>query len=154
MKTIYYYNSTVGTIRYVCDDKFLLEISFVKKIGQNPKSFSKIGATCKRELDEYFAGKLKKFTVPFEIKSGTIFQRKVWKALRDIPYAQTKSYKEIAIDIGAPKAARAVGGANNKNPISIIIPCHRVIGSSGKLVGYASGLEIKKRLIEIEAKNE
>lgn len=102
------------------------------------------------ELDEYFAGDRKQFDVPLTFIGGTPFQRKVWHALRNIPYGEVRSYKDIASAIGTPKAVRAVGGANNKNPISIIVPCHRVIGSNGALVGYGGGLEKKEYLLKLE----
>ncbi|AWW27579.1 MAG: methylated-DNA-[protein]-cysteine S-methyltransferase [Acetobacterium sp.] len=101
------------------------------------------------ELQEYFAGTRKRFDLPLS-PQGTDFQQKVWKALQDIPYGAVVSYKDIALAIGNEKACRAVGGANNKNPISIIIPCHRVIGADGSLVGYGGGLEIKRRLLALE----
>jgi len=101
------------------------------------------------QLNKYFDGKLKQFTIPLNF-TGTDFQIKVWNKLINIPYGQTKSYSEIAQLINNKKAVRAVGNANNKNPIPIIIPCHRVIGKNGKLVGYAGGLEIKQTLLAIE----
>ena len=101
------------------------------------------------ELCEYLEGKRKEFDLPLEL-NGTEFQKKVWNALREIPYGKTCSYKEIAEKIGNPKACRAVGLANNRNPISIIVPCHRVIGANGKLVGYGGGLNIKEKLLELE----
>jgi len=101
------------------------------------------------QLKEYFTGKRKKFDIPLN-PQGTDFQRSVWKALQEIPYGKTRSYKQIAIAIGNPKACRAVGMANNKNPIWILIPCHRVIGTDGALTGYGGGLEMKKRLLNIE----
>ena len=152
MKTTYYYNSPIGTIKFVCNKNSLEQMQFSDEIGENPKHSSKIVSTCKNELDKYFAGKLKKFTIPLEFVKGTDFQRSVWRALQSIPYGETRSYKEIATLIGNPKAVRAVGGANNKNPIGIVIPCHRVIGSSGKLVGYAGGLEKKEMLLKLEGK--
>lgn len=94
------------------------------------------------QLDEYFQGKRTTFSLPFKL-TGTPFQLAVWKELQNIPYGQTTSYKEIAQKINKPKAYRAVGMANNKNPLPIIIPCHRVIGSNGKLIGYAGGLKLK-----------
>ena len=150
MKTTYYYNSPIGTIKLVCSEKFLQEMQFVEEEGENPQIYSQIVSTCKEELDAYFAGKLEKFTIPIEFVNGTDFQREVWKALQSIPYGETRSYKDIAVNIGNPKAVRAVGGANNKNPIGIIIPCHRVIGSSGKLVGYAGGIDKKDMLLKLE----
>ena len=101
------------------------------------------------QLDEYFQGKRTVFSLPFKL-TGTPFQLAVWKKLQNIPYGQTTSYKEIAQKINKPKAYRAVGMANNKNPLPIIIPCHRVIGSNGKLIGYAGGLNLKNYLLELE----
>lgn len=101
------------------------------------------------QLDEYFQGKRTTFSLPFKL-TGTPFQLAVWKKLQNIPYGQTTSYKEIAQKINKPKACRAVGMANNKNPLPIIIPCHRVIGSNGKLIGYAGGLKLKNYLLELE----
>ncbi len=104
------------------------------------------------ELKEYFEGSLTEFTLPLA-PEGTEFQKRVWRALCTIPYGETRSYGEIAKLIGNPKACRAVGGANNKNPIMIVIPCHRVIGADGSLVGYAGGTDIKKRLLELEGRH-
>ena len=101
------------------------------------------------QLDEYFQGKRTTFSLPFKL-TGTPFQLAVWKELQNIPYGQTTSYKEIAQKINKPKAYRAVGMANNKNPLPIIIPCHRVIGSNGKLIGFAGGLKLKNYLLELE----
>ena len=103
------------------------------------------------ELSEYFDGKRKKFNIPIQL-SGTQFQLKAWDALNKIPYAKTVSYSEQAKISGNPKATRAIGNANNANPISIIVPCHRVIGKSGKLVGYGGGLERKNYLLDLELK--
>jgi methylated-DNA-[protein]-cysteine S-methyltransferase len=102
-----------------------------------------------RQLAEYFAGKRDRFDLPLEF-SGTEFQKKVWQALLEIPYGETRSYGSIALRIGNAKAVRAVGAANGRNPISIIAPCHRVIGSSGSLTGFAGGLEVKERLLALE----
>jgi methylated-DNA-[protein]-cysteine S-methyltransferase len=102
------------------------------------------------ELDRYFAGKLTKFTVPLDPASGTPFQRQVWNGLTAIPYGETRSYSGVAQGVGHPGAARAVGSANRRNDIPILIPCHRVIKADGTLGGYASGLKIKKALLELE----
>lgn len=102
-----------------------------------------------RQLESYFAGELTEFTLPLE-PSGTAFMKKVWSALCGIPYGKTASYRDIAQIVGVPKGARAVGLANNRNPIPIFIPCHRVIGADGSLTGYAGGLEMKKRLLDLE----
>lgn len=102
-----------------------------------------------RQLRAYFAGILRNFDLPLDLR-GTPFQLKVWGALATIPYGETRSYLQIAAAIGAEKAVRAVGAANGANPIPIVIPCHRVIGSGGKLVGYGGGLPLKKRLLTLE----
>jgi len=102
-----------------------------------------------KQLNEYFAGKRQIFDLPLDF-SGTEFQQKVWQALLTIPFGETRSYKQIAEQIGNVKAVRAVGAANGKNPISIIAPCHRVVGANGKLVGFAGGLENKDILLKIE----
>jgi methylated-DNA-[protein]-cysteine S-methyltransferase len=102
-----------------------------------------------RQLDDYFHGKRKSFQLPIALK-GTPFQIKVWQALQTIPYGTTMSYQALSELIGSPKAMRAVGMANHCNPIAIVIPCHRVIGKNGSLTGYAGGLEIKKKLLELE----
>ncbi|WP_027414830.1 methylated-DNA--[protein]-cysteine S-methyltransferase [Aneurinibacillus terranovensis] len=104
------------------------------------------------QLDEYFAGVRTEFSIPLDIY-GTVFQKVVWEELRKIPYGETRSYKDIALAINAPKAVRAVGMANNRNPLSIFIPCHRVIGSNGALVGYGGGLTIKEYLLKLEHEN-
>ena len=101
------------------------------------------------ELQAYLAGELKEFSLPLE-PDGTVFRQSVWDALKQIPYGKTASYKDIAISIGNPLACRAVGLANNKNPIPIFIPCHRIIGVNGKLTGYRGGVEIKETLLELE----
>lgn len=99
-----------------------------------------------KQLDEYSAGERETFDLPLSFK-GTVFQHKVWEALLSIPYGETRSYLDIAKQIGSPKASRAVGGACHCNPIGLIIPCHRVVGSSGALTGYAGGLDLKKQLL-------
>jgi methylated-DNA-[protein]-cysteine S-methyltransferase len=104
------------------------------------------------ELREYFEGKRKSFDLPLS-PQGTAFQKSVWNSLLQIPYGETRSYKQIAGAVGCPAGYRAVGGANNRNPIAIIIPCHRVIGANGSLVGYGGGLELKKYLLALEATN-
>lgn len=104
------------------------------------------------ELKEYLAGKRKNFDLPLS-PQGTIFQQKVWNSLILIPYGETRSYKQIAESTGSPAACRAVGMANNRNPIAIIIPCHRVIGADGSMVGYAGGLELKQYLLALESAN-
>ena len=102
------------------------------------------------QLERYFAGGLRKFTLPLDME-GTEFQRQVWRALLEIPFGETRSYGDIAKRIKRPLACRAVGAANGKNPVSIMVPCHRVIGASGKLTGFAGGLDIKSKLLALES---
>jgi methylated-DNA-[protein]-cysteine S-methyltransferase len=101
------------------------------------------------QLKEYFDGNRRQFDLPIDLY-GTPFQLRVWRELQSIPFGEVRSYKEVARAIGAPKAVRAVGGANNKNPVPILVPCHRVIGSNGSLVGYGGGLSIKEHLLKLE----
>ena len=102
-----------------------------------------------RQLDEYFAGKRRDFSIPIKTH-GTDFQERVWKALRAIPYGETRTYGQIAAQVGNPKASRAVGGANHNNPILILTPCHRVIGADGSLTGFGGGLDVKEALLALE----
>jgi len=107
---------------------------------------------CAQQLNEYFAQQRREFDVPLE-PQGTDFQRRVWKELERIPYGQTCSYADVARSIGSPDAVRAVGAANGRNPIPIVVPCHRVIGSNGNLTGFGGGLPLKKLLLELESRN-
>lgn len=104
-----------------------------------------------RQLGEYFAGTRNQFDLPLE-PAGTEFQKKVWRALREIPFGQTRSYLDLAKSIGSAKAVRAVGAANGKNPLSIVVPCHRIVGANGALTGFAGGLEAKAKLLALEAR--
>lgn len=143
-----FYDTKFGKIKISYNEKAITYVAFSQNKGKSEKS--KLSDKAYSQLNEYFDGKRMEFDLPLELK-GTNFQIQVWNELRKIPYGKTKSYKDIAKLINNPKAARAVGNANNKNPISIIIPCHRVIGSSGKLVGYASGIEFKEKLLKLES---
>ncbi len=105
----------------------------------------------KMQLAEYFDGSRKVFDIPLDMSLGTQFQKKAWQALLQIPYGERRSYAEQAILIGNKNATRAIGGANSRNPFSIIVPCHRVVGSKGKLTGFAGGLEVKRKLLELES---
>lgn len=104
-----------------------------------------------RQLTEYFSGKRKVFDLPLDFSYGTEFQKKVWTALCDIPYGETRSYADIAIAAGSPKAVRAVGQANTRNPIMIFVPCHRVINKNGSIGGFGCGVDVKRQLLEVEA---
>lgn len=148
-----YYKIKQFNIKISYNDKAITQVDFVENLDEMKNSKTSIlSELAYKQLCEYFDKKRQIFELPLEL-NGTSFQKKVWNALSEIPYAQTRSYKEIATFIGNKNASRAVGHANNKNPIAIIIPCHRVIGSSGKLVGYAGGLEIKKALLELESQS-
>ncbi len=120
----------------------------VTVLEEMPADHPAFGPAC-RQLDEFFAGQRKAFDLPLK-PLGTAFQLKVWRELLRIPYGQTSTYGELAKKLGNPRACRAVGAANGRNPLPIIVPCHRVIGSNGKLTGFAGGLEVKKRLLELE----
>lgn len=106
-----------------------------------------------RQLEEYFCGTRRHFDLPLDVE-GTAFQKKVWQALLSIPFGETRSYRQIAEQIGHPTAVRAVGAANGRNPLSIVAPCHRVIGANGKLTGFAGGLAVKAFLLELETRRE
>ena len=152
MHCIYKYNSIIRDIFISADENFLLSVKFVNHNFIENKENKIIKQTIK-QLDEYFNGKRKKFELPLNPK-GTEFQKKVWLQLMNIPYGKTATYKDIATLIGNTNASRAVGNANNKNPIAIIIPCHRVIGSNNKLTGYAGGLDKKEKLLNLEKNNK
>jgi methylated-DNA-[protein]-cysteine S-methyltransferase len=148
-----YYSSPIGLIKIKGSKNGIEILEFVDDGKQEEmckqEEIDENTSLALKELDEYFNNKRTTFTVKINIQ-GTEFQKKVWKELINIPYGKTYSYKQIAEAIGNPKAARAVGNANNKNKIAIIIPCHRVIGKDGKLVGYAGGINRKKYLLELE----
>lgn len=153
MKCIKYINTKIGEIGLIEEENKIIEIQVNKERQENisPKETPLLKET-EKQLREYLDGKRKKFDIPFNPK-GTKFMKEVWKALLEIPYGETRTYQQIAEKVGKPKAARAVGMANHRNPIPIMIPCHRVIGSNGKLVGYALGMDIKSFLLNWEKKN-
>jgi methylated-DNA-[protein]-cysteine S-methyltransferase len=113
----------------------------------------KVLSEASRQLDAYFAGRLRRFELPLSLE-GTPFQQRVWSALRDIPFGETRSYAQLAKAIGNPSAMRAVGAANGRNPIAIVVPCHRVIGADGSLTGFGGGIERKKFLLRLEQGRE
>ncbi len=146
--------TTLGKLFLIADDEVLRAVCF----GAIPPKFAKAVARettlleqAALQIEEYLQGKRKKFSLPIALQ-GTDFQQKVWQELLNIPYGETRSYKQIAEKIGCPQGYRAVGMANNKNPIAIIVPCHRVIGQNKKLVGYAGGIDIKEKLLKLEEK--
>ena len=143
-----YFESPIGRIEISGDEKGISSVEFFEDRKNDSKNTGHL-KNCLKQLDEYFSGKRKSFSLKLNLK-GTEFQKKVWKGLLKIPFGETVSYLDVAKGIGNEKAVRAVGNANNKNNISIIIPCHRVIGSNGKLIGYGGGLWRKKWLIDFE----
>ncbi len=151
MKTIHYQETPVGWIGIAEEDGEITDLLFGKDNVKEGMAKGKTPLTelAGQQVQEYFEGKRESFELPIRL-DGTEFQKKVWNALCGIPYGETRSYKEIAKAIGNEKAVRAVGMANNRNPISIIVPCHRVIGSDGKLVGYGGGLDAKEHLLGLE----
>ena len=146
----HHHQSPVGILEIKAGDKAITEVNMLKKepVKMQTSTNPVIVETCK-QLDEYFAGKRQTFDLPLSTK-GTPFQQTVWKQLQKIPYGRAISYSRLAQEINNPKACRAVGSANGKNPIPIIIPCHRVIASDGGLGGYTGGLDIKKQLLDLE----
>ena len=153
----YFETGLIGTLTLVAEEPGLRYIFFPR--GRNtlpvdaqwehrPEFFREV----RRQLGAYFKGDLKQFDLPLAPR-GTAFQQEVWQALTRIPYGEVVSYRSIAEAIGNPKAVRAVGGANGKNPIPIVVPCHRVIGSNGDLTGFGGGLETKSRLIDLEKRH-
>jgi methylated-DNA-[protein]-cysteine S-methyltransferase len=152
-KTIW---SPVGELTLVADDRGLAAILWendspdrVRLGALTEKAGHPVLVETERQLAEYFAGERRAFDVPLSF-AGTDFQKRVWAALLAIPFGETRSYGEIADQLGNPGASRAVGAANGRNPISIIAPCHRVVGSNGKLTGFAGGLEAKAYLLDLE----
>ncbi|OTG96423.1 methylated-DNA--[protein]-cysteine S-methyltransferase [Acinetobacter sp. ANC 3832] len=151
--------SPVGLLKLVATDQALVAVLWE---NENPKRIRlaelvedkkhPILLETQKQLNEYFVGQRTQFDLPLDFE-GTEFQKKIWQALLTIPFGETRSYKQIAEQVGNVKAVRAVGAANGKNPISIIAPCHRVVGANGKLVGFAGGLENKSILLELEISN-
>lgn len=153
MKYTTYMQSSIGLLG-ISENDGLITALFLEKDASKGSGGQKTSLLEKAEkqLTEYLSGSRKKFELPLGAE-GTAFQKSVWCALREIPYGETRSYKEVAKMIGNPNASRAVGMANNKNPLLIVTPCHRVVGVDGKLVGYAAGLDIKEKLLDMERKH-
>ena len=149
MKAVTWITSPVGTLRLAEENGAITELLFEEWDGKSPKAETELLRRAEQQLREYFAGARREFTLPLS-PDGTEFQRRVWAALLTVPYGETRSYGEIAAQIGSPKASRAVGAANHRNPISIFIPCHRVVGADGSLTGYGGGLEVKSALLALE----
>lgn len=154
MKNIWYYDFSIGILGIAEDGDGVTNIFFKSdKLSKDcTEQETPLLRKAAEQLREYFDGKRKSFELPLSLH-GTDFQLADWRALQTIPYGRTCSYKQIAEKIGNPKACRAVGMANNRNPVMIVVPCHRVIGQNGSMVGYAGGLDVKKYLLDLENKN-
>lgn len=150
-----YYFDGVGRLTIGEEDSSLTDLHFEKSSARARGEFAiketALLAEARRELEEYFRGERRTFDLPLAPR-GTPFQLRCWSALLRIPYGETAAYRDIALAVGSPKAFRAVGMANNRNPIAIIIPCHRVVGADRSLVGFGGGLEVKEFLLGLEAK--
>lgn len=147
-----HYKSPIGTVEIEGTQDSILSLNFVDQAHSDDDDLPSCIKACAKQIDEYFQGNRKTFSLHL-IMQGTDFQKSVWRQLRKIPYGTTASYGEVAVAIGNPTACRAVGSANGKNPISIIVPCHRVIGSDGTLTGYGGGLWRKEWLLKHEKDN-
>jgi len=151
-KNVWYYDFSFGKFAVAEDGSGITDICLATD------SLTGILNTCetpllrqaKQQLNEYFGGSLARFSLPLSLR-GTKFQLSVWSALQNIPYGETQSYKQVAAAVGSPQASRAVGMANHRNPVMIVIPCHRVIGANGSLVGYSGGLSLKEKLLALES---
>lgn len=144
------YKTSLGDVWIAEADGAITDVALLTDVESDGiRQETQLTALAARQLEEYLQGRRKTFELPLA-PQGTDFQVQVWNALSAIPFGQTRSYKDIAVSIGNPKALRAVGMANHRNPISFIIPCHRVIGADGSLVGYGGGLALKKRLLDLE----
>ncbi|PLW68670.1 methylated-DNA--[protein]-cysteine S-methyltransferase [Pseudohalioglobus lutimaris] len=147
-----YMRSPIGRLRLLSDGQCLTAIEFENRQLDRPGDTERgdpVLRLCAQQLDEYFAGKRRSFDIPLAA-GGTAFQQRVWQALSDIPYGELRSYRDIAHALDNDKAVRAVGAANGRNPIPVIVPCHRVIGSDGSLTGFAGGIAVKRALLELE----
>ena len=147
-----YMNTPVGVLTIAEEGGFITNIAFGERNFDGILGENAVISQAKAQLEEYFAGARREFDLPLDMR-GTDFQKRVWSALLTVPYGRTATYKDVAIKAGSPKGARAVGMANNKNPIVIVVPCHRIVGADGSLVGFAGGIDTKRFLLELEKKN-
>ena len=154
MHYTWYYHSPIGIVKISAEEECITGLSLEVQ-GGSQESVPELSSTdllqeaC-HQLTEYFAGERTTFNLPIKYPHGTPFQHSVWNALRDIPYGETRSYEDIAVAIGSPKAVRAIGQANTRNPILLLVPCHRVINKNGTIGGFGCGVKIKKQLLQLE----
>ena len=154
MPYIHYYYSPIGTLKISAEEEYITGLSLEvqeepqESVSETPPT-ALLQETC-TQLTEYFEGKRTSFNLPIKFTTGTPFQHSVWNALRNISYGETRSYEDIAVAVGNPKAVRAIGQANHNNPVLLLVPCHRVINKNGSLGGFGCGVEIKKQLLQLE----
>ena len=158
MRNIFFYETVIGKIGIIETDNNITDVGFAGDTKNTQTEDIAVNETpllkeAGKQLQQYLEGNRRHFDLPL-LPAGTEFQKNVWRVLQAIPYGETWSYKKVAEKVGSPKAARAVGMANNRNPIAVFIPCHRVIGADGKLVGYGGGLHIKEYLLNLEKQNK
>ena len=145
------YISPIGPLVITIENGYITGMSLdMEKKEELYKNLFPLIFEVRKQLDEYFANTRTTFNLPIKFTSGTPFQQSVWNALRDIPHGETRSYEDIAIAIGNPKAVRAIGQANTRNPILLLVPCHRVINKNGTIGGFGCGVEVKRKLLELE----
>lgn len=154
----YFYQSPMGTLEIKEEKEYIIGVSLLAEKGEVVESEFQSPPTpilqqAHHQLTEYFSGTRTTFDLPIKYPDGTPFRRSVWDALRSIPYGETRSYEDIAVAIGNPKAVRAIGQANTRNPILLLVPCHRVINKNGTIGGFGCGVEVKRKLLELEGVN-
>ena len=154
MHYTWYYHSPIGILKISAEEECITGLSLetqegLQEIVSETPPTALLQEAC-TQLTEYFAGERTSFSLPIAYPHGTPFQHSVWNALRDIPYGETRSYEDIAVAIGNPKAVRAIGQANTRNPILLLVPCHRVINKNGTIGGFGCGVEVKKQLLQLE----
>lgn len=157
MPYIHHYRSPIGILKITAEEDCITGLSLCTEETPNKENVQETLSNCIpllqqtcRELTEYFEGERTTFNIPIKYTTGTAFQHSVWNALQDIPYGETRSYGDIAVAIGNPKAVRAIGQANHRNAILLLVPCHRVINKDGSIGGFGCGIDIKKQLLQLE----
>ena len=160
MSYIHYYHSPIGALKITAEEEYITGLSLCTEETVTSANMQEEFSACTlllqqtcHQLAEYFAGERTRFTLPIKYTTGTPFQHSVWNALREIPYGETRSFEDIAVAIGNPKAVRAIGQANHNNPMLLLVPCHRVINKNGSIGGFGCGVEVKRQLLQLEGLN-
>lgn len=160
MPYIHYFHSPIGVLKITAEEEYITGLSLCTEETPTSANMPEASSSCSlllqqtcRQLTEYFAGERTTFALPIKFTTGTPFQQSVWNVLRAIPYGETRSYEDIAVTIGNPKAVRAIGQANHNNSILLLVPCHRVINKNGSIGGFGCGVEVKKQLLQLEGLN-